>query len=275
MPRRKKTDAIEWKGAVWITVGGESLGGHGRVALLRAIEETGSITHAAKAFGMSYKAAWDAVDTMNNLAGAPLVERSAGGVGGGRTRLTERGQSLVRRYEEVNALHKRFVEQLSAGSADLAHDINLLRVLNMKTSARNQFVGVVSRLQTGAVNDEVELTLAGGQKIVAVITHGSTETLGLALGVQAFALVKASSIIVATGLPAGRLSARNQLLGKVVRVLPGAVNAEVVIAVGEGDATVTIAAIVTLDSLNSLGLVEGGEAVAVFKAASVILGVVA
>src|SRR5689334_16720910 len=89
--KRNQDEAIALQGALWMTVGDESLGGRGRIGLLQAIAEQGSITQAAKAFGMSYKAAWDAVDAMNNLAGAALVERSTGGRGGGSTRLTPRG----------------------------------------------------------------------------------------------------------------------------------------------------------------------------------------
>jgi molybdate transport system regulatory protein len=276
MSRSRRSEAITLDGDVWMTVGGQSLGGQGRIGLLGAIEKTGSITHAAKAVGMSYKAAWDAVDTMNNLAGAPLVERSAGGRGGGSTRLTERGRQLVQRYLQVHEMHRRFVEQLSASSADLSRDIDLLRAFNMKTSARNQFVGKVSKLVGGAVNDEVEITLRGGQKVVAIVTHESVETLGLTLGATAFALVKASSVIVATELGSGRLSARNQLVGKVLRVTPGAVNAEVVIDLANpaaGDDALTIAAIVTQPSALALGLQPGAEAAAIFKASSVIVGV--
>ena len=73
------TEHIELKGTIWMTVGDANLGGPGRIALLAKIAECGSITQAAKAMKMSYKAAWDAVDAMNNLAGEPLVERSSGG----------------------------------------------------------------------------------------------------------------------------------------------------------------------------------------------------
>jgi molybdate transport system substrate-binding protein len=83
----------------------------------------------------------------------------------------------------------------------------------MKTSARNQFAGTVSKLVPGAVNDEVEITVSSGQKIVAVVTHESAGSLGLAVGAKAFALIKASSIIIATDLGNVRLSTRNQLSG--------------------------------------------------------------
>ena len=116
---------------------------------------------------------------------------------------------------------------------------------SMKTSARNQLSGKVSVVASGAVNDEVELTLIAGQKIVAVVTRQSATSLGLVPGAEAFALVKASSVLVATDLGGARLSARNQLRGTVTKLQPGAVNAEVLIDVGGGQ---TLAAIITQES---------------------------
>lgn len=140
----------------------------------------------------------------------------------------------------------------------------------MHTSARNQFNGTVTAIQTGAVNDEIELTLTGGQKIVAVVTRSSTASLGLAVGSAAFALVKASSIILVTDASGVRLSARNQLAGTIDKVTTGTVNAEVVVKLDDGNAVV---AIVTNDSVTGLGLAVGQRASAVFKASSVIVGV--
>lgn len=267
---RKKSKPIELDGVVWMTVGGDNLGGKGRIGLLRAIAEHGSITQAAKAIGMSYKAAWDAVDTMNNVAAEPLVERSTGGRGGGSTCLTERGKQLVKRFKQIDAIHHRFVQLLSDEAIDLGNDLNLMRTLNMRTSARNQLMGTVTAIRAGAVNDQVELTLPGGGKIVAIVTRESTESLGLRINATAFALVKSSSIIIATEAYDMRLSARNQLRGTVAAVTPGAVNAEVALNLDGGG---SIAATITLDGLKSLGLITGNRGLAVFKASSVILGV--
>ena len=62
-----------------------------RLFLLQAIDATGSISQAAKQVGITYKAAWDAVDAMNNLAGQPLVVSQHGGKGGGGAHLTHAG----------------------------------------------------------------------------------------------------------------------------------------------------------------------------------------
>ncbi|HEU4846095.1 MAG TPA: TOBE domain-containing protein [Burkholderiaceae bacterium] len=257
------------QGNVWMTVGGEKLGGPDRVALLAAIAETGSITGAAKAVKMSYKGAWDAIDAMNNLAGATLVERVAGGKGGGGTRLTARGAQLVANFGQIAAEHDKFIAHLSSQSHGLADDFLLIRKMQMQTSARNQFSGTVTALQKGAVNDEVVLEIMGGQHIVATITRDSCDSLGLQVGVAAFALVKASSVIVVTDAAGARFSARNQLAGTVARLQPGAVNTEVSITLPGGG---TIAAIITRDSAEQLGLAVGAPATAIFKASSVILG---
>ncbi|HEX5682844.1 MAG TPA: TOBE domain-containing protein [Ideonella sp.] len=271
-PARRHTTRLGLDGAVWLTVGGENLAGHTRVGLLRAVAEQGSITQAAKAFGISYKAAWDAIDQMNQMAGEPLVERSTGGRGGGSTRLTARGERLVQRYGQIDAAHQRFLRLLDQASIDLDQDFSLLSILNMKTSARNQFVGTVTSVRAGAVNDEIELTLPGGAKLVATVTRESTESLGLRTHMTAIALVKASSVLLATGLEGSKVSARNQLPGTVAAVTPGTVNAEVEL---EMDGANRIVAIVTQDSLKSLGLAPGTRATALFDASSVILAVAA
>lgn len=261
---------IELHGSVWLSVDGETLGGPNRVALLAKIAECGSITAAAKAVRMSYKAAWDAIDHMNNLAGEPLVIRLAGGKGGGGTRLTPRGAQLVENFRIIEREHHRFIEQLAQQAEGIADDFLLIRRLNMKTSARNQFLGRVTQVKVGAVNDEIELEIADGQHLVAIITRESSEELGLQPGSEAFALVKSSSIIVVTDTDGARFSARNRLAGRIARVQPGAVNTEVVIELPGGG---TVAAIVTNESARQLGLAAGVPAEAIFKASSVILGI--
>jgi molybdopterin-binding protein len=68
----------------------------------------------------------------------------------------------------------------------------------MKISARNVLKGRVKRITTGAVNDEVVIELPGGTEIVSVITKSSAEGLGLAQGKEVYAVIKASSVMIAT-----------------------------------------------------------------------------
>jgi len=140
----------------------------------------------------------------------------------------------------------------------------------MKASARNQFDGTVNEVILGAVNAEVHVGLKGGETIVASITKDSIETLGIETGKKVIALVKAPQVIVVTDFGDYRISARNQLEGTITAIKPGAVNTEVDIALPGGD---KVAATVTNDSVQTLGLRKGQSATAVFKAGAVILGV--
>lgn len=140
----------------------------------------------------------------------------------------------------------------------------------MRTSARNHFTGNVTEVKAGAVNDEITLRTSEGLDIVAIITHGSAASLGLAAGKPAFALVNVSSVIVMVDANSSQVSARNCLTGTIASVTKGAVNSEVIISAAGG---AQIAAIVTNDSVDRLGLASGKTASAIFKASSVIVGV--
>ncbi|HZT54643.1 MAG TPA: TOBE domain-containing protein [Burkholderiaceae bacterium] len=257
---------------LWLSLDGRNLAGARRVALLAELARVGSITQAAKAAGFSYKGAWNAIDDMSNQAGEPLLERKPGGKGGGSTRLTPRGAQLLRNFELIRREHARFVERLNQQAHGLVEDYSLMESIAMKTSARNQFAGTVCSVRAGAINEEVELEVIGGVRIVAIVTRESRHELGLEVGAKAFALVKASSIMLMTDAGDVRLSARNRLAGTVSRVVPGAVNTEVVLQLAGGG---SVAAVITNESATALGLAAGAPATAVFKASSVILGVAA
>ncbi|RJS91045.1 TOBE domain-containing protein [Salinisphaera sp. Q1T1-3] len=251
---------------------GPRTGGIGarRIALLEAIGTTGSITAAAKAVGLSYKGAWDAINAINNLADTPLVERNTGGVGGGGTTLTARGTRLVATYRAAEAEQARFLEQLNRRLAHLADDdLNLMERLAMQTSARNQMLGTVTGLTRSAVNAEVNITLPGGDSLTAVITNASADNLGLETDVAVTALVKASWVILAAGdLSAASLSTRNRLVGVVESVTRDDVSSEVTLKLPGG---ATLAAVITRESADNLALKTGDTATALFKASSVIL----
>ena len=75
--------------------------GPGKADLLEAIEHSGSISAAARRMGMSYKRAWDLVDTMNKSFREPLVITAAGGSYGGGARVTAFGHDILRRYRAI------------------------------------------------------------------------------------------------------------------------------------------------------------------------------
>jgi len=244
--------------------------GDDRIGLLEAIDRFGSITRAARKVGVSYKTAWDSVDAMNNAADRPLIRRMAGGVGGGGTVLTIEGRETIRLYRALQQEHVRFLERLEERLGDVTSFYSLLRRIAMRVSARNVFTGKVAQLRKGAVNTEVTLALKEGDSICSIITNESAEFLGLREGMEAYALFKASAVILGRDLHDTKVSARNLLCGTVDRIEPGAVNAEVMVALAGGN---VLTSIVTDKSVKRLSLAKGDHVCALLKSSSVIVGV--
>jgi len=109
-----------------------------RIELLHAIEAHGSISKAAKAVPMSYKSAWEAVDSMNALSPEPIVCRETGGKDGGGTTITEYGQQLLKNDAVLKEEHRRFLEKLSELTAIQSGAFKTIGRLAMQISARNQ-----------------------------------------------------------------------------------------------------------------------------------------
>lgn len=102
-------------GRFWLMLDGKNFLGRGRIELLQRIRETGSISKAAKAMKMSYKAAWDAVDAMNTAWQTPLVDSGPAG-----SRLTEDAERLIAAYKKADARHAAFMAKLADGLPDPA-----------------------------------------------------------------------------------------------------------------------------------------------------------
>lgn len=240
-----------------------------RLALLMAIAEHGSISAAARHVGMTYKAAWDAVDAMNNLAGTILVDVQHGGRGGGGARLSAEGSQVISDLSRLQSLHNAFMAQLKA-DGNLDRSLVMMRRLSMKSSARNVLAGTVESVRQGGVNTEINLHVQGGDTLHAIVTRESAHELALEPGREVQAIIKASWIILALADDTIRTSARNRLCGSVTRIVPGEVNAEVVLALAGGN---TLAVIITRHSLEEMALTEGVQVCALIKASHIILGV--
>ena len=166
--------------------------------LLAAIEREGSIVHAARAAGLSYRGAWDMIERASDLSPRPLIAKVIGGGEEKGTRLTETGQSLLAAYRRLQDEKAQFLDRLNE---QFGHDPIILqwfRRIFMKSSARNQWSGTVASVKLGAVNAEVIISLKGGATLVASITHESAKSLGLEFGQTVIALVKAPMIMVLT-----------------------------------------------------------------------------
>lgn len=262
---------VDWSvgGGLWLQYRHNDPLTERRIALLEAIAATGSITQAAQQVGLSYKAAWDSVDAMNNLAEQPLVERSAGGRKGGGTRLTDYGVGVLEHYRQIRVVYERFLQQLGDRLALPGDATTLLGGLRMRTSARNQFRGKVTAVNRGAVNGDVILALGDGLAVQANITNEAIDELGLRPGKPAFAIIKASFVLLSPDENV-RVSARNRLTGTIVCIMPGAVNTEVKLELAGGR---ILTAIVTAESQQELGLDVGQRCTALVKSSHVLVGV--
>ena len=140
----------------------------------------------------------------------------------------------------------------------------------MKTTARNQFPGKITQVQSGPITTQVTLTLSGGQEITAALTSGSAAAMKLSPGQEALALVKSSAVVLVTDFAGYTLSARNQLAGTISRIDKGGVSTVVGLDLPGGTAMTTV---ITNDSAAALGLKVGQAATAVFKAYAVMLAV--
>ncbi len=236
-----------------------------RVAILREIDARGSISQAARAVGVSYKAAWQAVDTLTNLAGVPLVSRVVGGAGGGGATLTPAGHDLLTAAQAMEDA-RSVVLGRSPGQMrpNGAVQRGALLGLAVQTSLRNQVPCVVASLQlegaiarvflhfllspkqTGesstdsmAPESRLELPASGNSRqaaLVARITRESAELLALQPGVPVQALCKATAVQVvrcpeAAGSPNAHASmgssAECLVPARAIRVVRGALGDEV------------------------------------------------
>ena len=139
----------------------------------------------------------------------------------------------------------------------------------MRISARNQIKGTVKAVKEGAVNAVVVISRGNHNGLKADITMDSVKALGLEEGKECYAVIKATNVMFATQKIEG-ISARNQIEGKIVKVKEGAVNGHVTIEDADG---VQISGSITNESIESLGLKEGGTAVAIIKATDVMVAV--
>ena len=138
----------------------------------------------------------------------------------------------------------------------------------MKLSARNQFAGTVTKVTEGAVNGIVTIDV-NGTPVTSTISMAAIRELGLEPGKKAYAVVKATEVMVGLGEHL-TLSARNQFPGKVLSVEKGAVNSIVRMEVLGGN---TLSATISNMAVEELGLAPGKDALAVIKATSVMVGI--
>lgn len=232
-----------------------------RIDILRRIGQAGSISEAARGAAVSYKAAWQAIDTLSNLAGVPLVERMVGGAGGGGARLTAAGLGLLEAARKMNRARVDVLNEIASGGG-AGRALPHLAALALRTSMRNQLPCVVHKIKRDSGAMRVELALADGSRIGSRITRESAQLLGLKPGLAALALCKATAVVMA--LNAGPSPGRNLLAGRVSRASRSLNGGEVALLLPSGLQLVGF-------TRPGPALKTGKDAVAVFDESAVVV----
>ena len=111
MPTRPKKLVVKSK--IWIEdENGKMVFGSGRLRILKAIEEQGSILAAAKELHMSYRAVWGKIKATEERLGQPLLSRRVGGAQGGGSELTPLGRALVERFHQLQNLTEQKADSI-------------------------------------------------------------------------------------------------------------------------------------------------------------------
>jgi molybdate transport system regulatory protein len=186
-----------------------------RIDILRRIGQTGSISEAARQAGVSYKAAWQAIETLGNLAGEALLERAVGGAGGGGAQLTPAGERLLRAADALASARRDALKRFEGSQAGGGGSPGLVG-LGLRTSMRNQVPCTVKALRRAGASTRVELSLANGARLFSRITDESAELLGLHAGQRVLALWKATAVQVAAQMESR--PGYNVLTGTVMRL---------------------------------------------------------
>lgn len=204
-----------------------------RIEVLRKIAETGSISQAAREAGISYKAAWQAIDTLTNLTRVPLVEKSVGGAGGGGAKVTSEGLRLL---EIAAALEQKRQEVLKGFQKENAGTIDTrISSLSIRTSMRNYLPCQVSGLEMNGQVVRVFLQVHENMSpLVARITRTSAELLALEPGMAVLAMCKAMAVRMSCKAGPSGHTAANPIRGNVSRVSKGDTEDEVTMELQPG-----------------------------------------
>lgn len=263
-----ETDSLDsLSGSLWLNKDTHNYLSSKRIALLEQIEQTGSLTKAAKLAGMSYKSAWGALMSMNTLADQPLTNAATGGRDGGGTQLTEAGSRAVQLYRTIEAEHARVLEKLADKYADYDQLVVLLQKLAMRTSARNNLRGEVTEIDMRGLLTSLKIKLPSGLIVQSVITSDSAFSLALQKEQQVFALIKAPSIILS---PEPLTGYDNILSGTIVKISQDDKMIEIELKLIGGE---KLSAVVDKNTLTGCDLTIGAQMVAHIEATQVLIGV--
>ena len=185
---------IKFGGRFWIDRDSHVFLGPGRIELLEKIDAGSSIAEAARQLGMGYKTAWDMLNDMNKLSDEPLVIRTKGGRHGGGTVLTDYGRKMITVYRMIEGEYETMLMSLEQRYPELSQWQKMRQRMQLRTSARNQLFCKIQVLEKKGHRIMATLDLGESQYLRAMLTQNSVDEMGLSVGRQVVALMKAPMV---------------------------------------------------------------------------------
>jgi len=255
---------IKLDSSLWMDKDDRGFLGKGRIELLKQIDKYGSLAKAAKAMKMSYKAAWDSLNEMKELSDEDLIISNSGGKGGGGSKLTTKAQNYIKIYELLFQTQQNFLKSIESCSDDLDELEHFLQRTSLRTSARNQLFGTVSKIKKERINSLLTISINNSLHVNTSITNESIKELGITKGKKVYVLVKAPWIKLS------HEKNENGLEGIVSKIKKEKNMVEATIKIND---KLTLTSILSLCEFEALHVNKNDKINASFKPSDTIIGV--
>ena len=255
---------IKLDSSIWIDKDEKGFLGKGRIELLKQIDTHGSLSRAAKAMKMSYKAAWDSLNEMKQLSDEELIISESGGKGGGGSKLTQKAHNYIKIYELLYKTQKDFLKSIESYTDDVDALQLFLQRNSVRTSARNQLFGTITKIQTGKINSLLTINIDDSLHVRASITNESAKELGINVDKKVYALIKAPWVKISTK------QSDNCLEGTILSIKKEEELVEVLLEIND---KLTITSIMDSSEFESLHVEQNKSVFASFRPSDTIIGV--
>lgn len=169
-----------------------------RIDILQRVDHLGSISKAARSAGISYKAAWQAIETLSTLAGEPVVHKVVGGSDGGGAQLTASGKAILEASATLSKIRNQVLNDLPNGQH---RTLATLTSSALRMSVRNIIPCKVLEMKGGLSMEKLTLEVCFGNTLRASITTESAQLLGIHVGLTVLALFKATAASICDHKP--------------------------------------------------------------------------
>lgn len=252
--------------SLWLDKDKKGFLGKGRIEILKNIDRYGSLSKAAKAMNMSYKAAWDSLNEMKNLSNEELIISSTGGKKGGGSRLTKRAKEYIKMYDLLYASEQEFLKTIESHIDNFSALQAFLHRSSLRTSARNQLFGKVKRVEKSAINSKISILIHDSLEIYSSITNKSVKDLGIEENKSVYVLIKAPWINISRE----KKDSENEILCTIKKIETEGSLVELTLHINP---VISITSVMQAKKFHALSVTKNDHIIASFKPSDTIIGV--